>query len=243
MQAVAVSHLTSKRPRLLLADDHCLLRQALRHLLVEQLQIDVVDDVPVNDQLVSHIEQTAPDVVLLHLGNDTHRRLHLIDALRRDLPDTRLLVVATRPCRQCVGRLTRFGVHGILTVWTDSAELRHAILHVLDDQRYIGADVMVDEAGDSSGLSPEHAHLSPRQRQIFDYIARGLSIREIAAALNISAKTVETHRARVQQLLGLNSAKALLNYAMQQLHHSDHPTSDEKKQVRINPTERRTLQR
>lgn len=243
MQAVAVSHPPSKRPRLLLADDHCLLRQALRHLLVDQLQIEVVGDVPINDRLVSHIEQTTPDVVLLHLGNDTHRRLHLIDALRRELPDARLMVLATRPCRQCVERLTRLGVRGILTVWTDSAELRHAIHHVVDDQRYIGADVMVDESGGSSGLSPEHTHLSPRQRQIFDYIARGLSIREIAAALNISAKTVETHRARAQQLLGLNSAKALLNYAVQQLHHSDHPTSDEKKQVGINPTQRPTSQR
>lgn len=228
---------TEKRPtRLLLVDSQCLTRQALRQLMLAMPGIGSVDESPFDELLSEHLHRLTPDLTIINLGTDTHSKIDAVRRLRESSPEQRLMVIVTRPCAHCVEALTRLGVRGLMTTWSDSDELRQAITTVLGDERYLGADLSAHALHNNIASSPVDVHLSPRQRQILDLIGAGRSVREIAARLQISAKTVETHRARMQQLLGLQGAKALLGYALRMQQHGLSRTSKRESQVRKNPT-------
>lgn len=221
--------------RVVLLGDQSLYRLGLRRLLDSLAKITVEDDLPLTPTALQAALAQSADLWVVDLGSDTHERLEVIEHLvALDAPP--LVVITERPCAHCVDALTRLGVRSIVSAWADRDELSQALVSARRDERYASPDLPAAEAATKKSSSPDLAHLSPRQRQILDFIADGFSVSEIARRLQISVKTVETHRARAQQILGFQNAKALMIHVVRKLQHRPLREGREKKQVRHSPT-------
>lgn len=201
------------RPRVLLAEDHTLVREGLRQLLGEQL--DVLDAVPDGRALLVAAEQMMPDVVLVDISMP---RLNGFDAARllaKSCPESKVIFVTMHADPDYVREAFRAGARGYVVKSAVSAELVTAVHTVLRGRLYVSKAIDVSLEG---LLVPTGSKLSDtltvRQREVLQLVAEGRTAREIADTLGISHKTVEFHKASVMRLLGLHTTAELTRYAL-----------------------------
>lgn len=204
---------TPSRPRVLLAEDHTLVREGLRQLLAEQL--DVLDAVPDGRALLAAAEQLAPDVVLVDISMP---RLNGFDAARllsKSCPESKVIFVTMHADPDYVREAFRAGARGYVVKSAVSAELVTAVHSVLRGRLYVSRTIDVSLEG---LLAPVGSKLSDsltvRQREVLQLVAEGRTAREIADTLGISHKTVEFHKASIMRLLGLHTTAELTRYAL-----------------------------
>jgi len=202
--------------RVLLADDHALVRQGLKTLL-EREGIQVVAEASQGQEAVSLASTMHPDIAVLDIsmpmmnGLDAARELHQVS------PKTKTILLTRHDEDQYVTAALRAGVRGYVLKTQAATDLVHAIRGVYNGEVYLSpgvSRVLVDAFLSKSELPAEP--LSPRERQVLQLVGEGKSTKEIASLLYISVKTVESHRARLMQKLDIHEVASLVRYAIRQ---------------------------
>jgi DNA-binding NarL/FixJ family response regulator len=206
--------------RILLADDHTVVRQGLRKVLEERPEWEVVAEAGDGREAVRRAEELEPDVAILDI---TMPLLNGVEATRqivRRSPGTRVLVLTMHSDEAYVNQILQAGATGYLLKESADVDLVQAVSAVSQGKSFFSpaiARVMLDDYVRQladKGITDRYESLSEREREIFQLIAEGKANKEIAAILSISPSTVETHRARIMEKLDLHSAAEIVLYAV-----------------------------
>ena len=209
--------------RVLLADDHKLLRQGLRTLLEEEPDITVVGEASNGRMARNLVRRLRPDVILMDVAMPDLNGIEAARQIRGLLPATRLLALSMHADKRFVAGMLKAGAAGYLLKDCDRSELLSAIRSVFAGGTYLSPEVagsivesyVRSPRQDEPQASPDIV-LSVREREILQLVSEGLSTKQIATRLGVSVKTVETHRKRVGQKLGLHSTAELTKYAIRE---------------------------
>lgn len=200
--------------RVLLADDHALVRQALRELL-DREGIQVVAEASQGQEAVSLASTMRPDVAVLDISMPTMNGLEAVRELHQLSPRTKSILLTRHDEDQYVMAALQSGIRGYVLKTQAAADLVQAIRRVHNGEVYLSPGVsgaLVEAFLSKSGLPAEP--LSPRERQVLQLVGEGRSTKEIADLLCISVKTVESHRARLMQKLDIHDVARLVRYAI-----------------------------
>lgn len=206
-----------KPTRLLLADDHTLVRAGLRALLDGIDGVTVVAEADNGEQAVALAAQHRPDIALLDITMPVLNGLQAAERILRDLPDTRVLILSMHAGEEYVSQALKLGVSGYLLKDAATLELQAALEAVASGTTYLSPRI-TSQLLQSKGLRPAEAPPQPaltaRQLEVLKLLALGRSIKEIAFALDLSPKTVETYRAQIMDRLGIRDLASLVRYAI-----------------------------
>jgi DNA-binding NarL/FixJ family response regulator len=203
--------------RILIADDHGVVAEGLKHLIEAQPDMQVVATAPDGREALRLAREAQPDVVLMDLSMP---ELNGADATRAILErDARLrvIVLSMYAEREYVRRALKAGASGYVVKRSAAKEVVDAIRAVYAGQRYLSpkvADVVIDDYAAEDRQDPL-ARLSAREREVLQLLAEGRTGAEIAARLALSQKTVETYRARLVEKLGIRDVAGLVKFAIQ----------------------------
>jgi DNA-binding NarL/FixJ family response regulator len=199
------------------AEDHAIVREGIKQLIGMARDLEVVGEAGNGEQLLECLRKTVCDVVLLDISMPGVNGLEAIPRIRALANGPAILVLSMHNETQMAARALKVGAAGYATKDSDPALLISAIRKVAGGGRYIDpelADRMVFEVG-LTDSRPPHAQLSEREFSVFERLARGEGVNDIALHLAISNKTVSTHKARLMQKLGVHSMADLVRYAME----------------------------
>ena len=219
MPVATVTALEAKpQTRVLIADDHPIVRRGLHEVLAEERDLSVVGEVPDGDALVAAVTAGRADVVILDLSLPGARGLDLLRRLRADFPRVPVLVLSIHPEEPYALRSLKAGAAGYVEKSSDPAELVEAIRTVAAGRRYLSprvAERLVGGADVRQEREPPHETLSEREFQVMCRIAGGRTISEIAQELELSVKTVSTYRARLLAKMGLRTNSEITRYVFE----------------------------
>lgn len=202
--------------RILLVDDHHLVRSGLRSLLERIDGCEVVAEAGNGRDACRLAREHVPDVVLLDVSMP---ELNGIDAARRilaDVPQTRVLMLSMHDDEGYVREAVRAGASGYVLKDASDAELERAIRAVMRGETHLGAVAAQRLMSAVARGREDPAALTPRQREVLQLIAEGRGTREIAERLHLSVKTVEAHRAALMQRLDIRDVAGLVRYALRE---------------------------
>ena len=196
----------------LLADDHALMRSTLRRVLEGDDAIEVVAEAHDLASVERHVHTDQPDVLVLDLGLPDGSGLPAIGNLRRSAPDTQIVVITMEDNPGFAQRALAAGATGFVLKDNAEEELTGAVTLAARGESYVTPRLATRLAALRGALTDEH--LSPREAEVLQLIAFGHTSVEIARMLKLSPRTVETHRARIHQKLGLRTRAELVRYAL-----------------------------
>jgi DNA-binding NarL/FixJ family response regulator len=200
--------------RILLVDDHTLVRAGIRALVEAVEGARIVGEASNGREGVALCRQHEPDLVIMDISMKEMNGIEATETVLASCPRTRVLILSMHTEEEFVRRAMRAGASGYVVKDSLPLELRLAIEAVCGDQIYISPRIsrhLVSALGGRAS-SPLDA-LTLRQREVLQMIAEGKSTKEIAAALDLSAKTIETHRAAIMSRLGIRDIAGLVKYA------------------------------
>jgi DNA-binding NarL/FixJ family response regulator len=204
--------------RLLLVDDHDIVRAGIRVLLHTFSGIEVVADTGDGLEALSLIGAHHPDIVLLDIGMPGLNGLEVLTRIKHAYPAVRVMMLSMHANEEYVWRALRDGAAGYLLKGANTVEFEQAIRTVAQGDIFLSATVskytIANYAGRMTAHTPGLERLTSRQREVLQLIAEGRSTKEIAYQLQISAKTVETHRAQVMERLNIDTIAGLVRYAI-----------------------------
>ena len=204
------------RPRVLLADDHRMIAEALKSLLEQEFElVGVVED---GRQLVETARQLRPDVIVADITMPHLNGIDALTQLKRDDPDVRVVFLTMHKDAAYARRALDAGARGYVLKHSAQAELFLAVRAALDGETYI-SPMLAGEIFQDLKVSPDHPTnpvgvLTPRQREILQLFAEGVSTKEIASQLDISPRTVEFHKYQLMDSLKLQSSAELIHFAI-----------------------------
>jgi len=207
--------------RILIADDHKMMRQGLRALLEKEDDMEVVGEAENGRQAVKSAENLSPDVVVMDIGmrdlNGIEATTQIIERCR----GTKVLALSMHSDRRFAAGMLRAGASGYLLKDGAFEELANAIRRLVAGEVYLSpsiADVVVSDYVERLARSDASAFstLTPREREVLQLLAEGHSTKQIASQLRVSAKTIETHRQNVMEKLGIRSVAELTKYAIRE---------------------------
>ena len=207
-----------KLTRVVLADDHTLVRAGLRILLESLDGIEVLGEAGDGLTLLTLVERFEPDVVLMDIAMPGLNGLEATARVVQRWPHIRVLILSMYESEEYVNQALANGAAGYLLKDSAPAELHIAIQTILSGRLYLSPVVSQDMLGAYVGAlrgdRPASVPLSPRQREVLKLVAQGQSTKEIARLLDVSIKTVETHRSRLMRQLGIHDVTGLVRYAI-----------------------------
>ena len=200
--------------RVLLADDHSLIRQSLRALLEKQ-GFQVVSEASDGQEALRSVEKTPPDVAILDISMPILNGVDAARELLKSSPKTRVILLTQHDEDQYVTEALRAGVRGYVLKSQAAEDLVHAIQEVCRGSVYLSPNISgaVVDAYLSKTYAPPDP-LSGRERQVLQLVGEGKSTKEIAALLGISIKTAESHRTRLMRKLDIHELASLVRYAI-----------------------------
>lgn len=202
--------------KIVIADDHTIVREGLRRVVGEVEDIDVIGEATNGREALEWVRRGGFDILLLDLSMPDHSGVEFIKRLKIESPKLPILVLTMHEEEQYAVRSIRAGAAGYLTKESASKELITAIRRVGSGHLYINASVaeMLALETISTHDGPPHKSLSDRELEVFHMMVDGRSITDIATQLHLSVKTVSTHKARILQKMNLHSIADLVRYAM-----------------------------
>jgi two-component system invasion response regulator UvrY len=203
--------------RILVVDDHEVVRKGLRNVILETVQPCEVDEARNGTEAVGKVGKRKYDLVLLDIKMPGKSGLDVLKEIKRDQPKLPVLILSMHPEEQFAIRSMRAGASGYLTKECDSDELIHAIRKTLKGERYISAslsDLLVGGL-DSDTEQPCHEILSDREYQVMLMIASGKPVGMIAKELCLSVKTVSSYRANILLKTKMKNNAEITHYAIQ----------------------------
>jgi two-component system response regulator NreC len=208
--------------RVLLADDHTIVREGVRLCLEAMGDIEVVAEAEDGQMAVQMANQLRPDVAVVDLTMPRLNGVEAIRQIRRDLPETEVVVLSVHDSEPYVVQALRAGAAGYVLKRNAATELAAAIRAAHDGQAYLHPSIarrVIDDylsrihASEDAASEP-HERLTPREREVLQLAAEGHTTRAIAGLLCLSTKTVEHHRASLMTKLGLRGQTELVKYAI-----------------------------
>ncbi len=202
--------------RILIADDHTLVRHGLRKILETQPDWEVVAEAGDGREAIRETLERQPDVVILDIAMPRLNGVEALQQIVRRVPDTRVLVLSMYVDEAYVTRAVRAGALGYLLKDSADIDLIRAVTAVSQGKSFFSpavAKIILDEYGRQmaeKGITDRYDTLSEREREVFQLVAEGMSNKEVAEMLHISPATVETHRARLMEKLDIHSTAELV---------------------------------
>ena len=202
--------------RVLLADDHAVVRQGLRQILTEIPEVGAVGEASNGEDALGMVRAEHWDVLVLDMSMPGRGGLDVLKDVHRERPQTKVLVLSMHPEDQFAVRLLKAGASGYLTKETAPAELVTAVRKILTGGKYISSTLAEKLAFDMDrdADKPLHEALSDREFQVLRMMAAGHTVQQIADELLLSAKTISTYRARILEKLNLKSNAEMIHYAI-----------------------------
>ena len=202
--------------RVVLADDHGILREGLKQLLAADGGFEVVGEARDGHEVMQRVRELEFDVLVLDMSMPGRSGIELIKQVKGEKPKLRILVLSMHEEHQYAVRAIRAGASGYLTKEAASSRLVAAMKKVASGGAYISEAVAEQLAlGNMPGNKGDpHEALSDREFQVFRMLAEGKSVADIAERLTLSVKTVSTHKANILQKMGLETTGELIRYAL-----------------------------
>jgi DNA-binding NarL/FixJ family response regulator len=202
--------------RILIADDHAIVRAGLRQFIADQVDMEVTAEAASGSETVAAVRAAEFDVVLLDISMPDKNGIDTLKTLRHVKPELPVLMLSAYAEDQYAVNLLRAGASGYLNKEAASTQLVGAIRTVVQGRKYVSpslAQILADGvSGDAE--KPLHAELSQREFQIFCKLAAGAAVSKIADELNLSVKTVSTYRTRILEKMAMKSNADLTYYAI-----------------------------
>jgi DNA-binding NarL/FixJ family response regulator len=202
--------------RILIADDHAVVRAGLKQFLLEDPTIKEVGEAATGQQALEELRASRWELLILDINMPGRSGLDILKHVQSGYPETRILVLSGFPERQYAVNVLRAGASGYLSKDSAPEELLKAVRSILLGRRYVSstlAELLVADL-DLDRETPMHAQLSEREFQIFCKIATGKAVSEIADELCLSVKTVSTYRSRVLEKMNFRTNADITTYAL-----------------------------
>jgi DNA-binding NarL/FixJ family response regulator len=202
--------------RVVIADDHTIVREGLKQLLLAAGSFEIAGEARDGFEVLKLAREKEFDVLLLDLSMPGKSGMDLIKQVKNERPRVRILVLSMHQEHQYAVRAIKAGASGYLTKDSASTQLVSAIEKVAGGGAFISAEVAEQLALGAMPQTegPPHASLSDREYQVFRMLVAGQAVSEIASELNLSVKTVSTHKARLMEKMGIDNQAELVRYAM-----------------------------
>ena len=204
------------KPRVLLADDHRIFTEALKTLLADEFELaGVVED---GRALVEAARTLRPDVIVADISMPVQNGIDALAELKQQDPDVRVVFLTMHRNVAYARRALELGAAGFVLKHSASAELVMAMRAALQGRTFVTPDLAADlirAAGPGAQRTADPAALTPRQRDVLQLLAGGKSVKEIAAVLGLSPRTVEDHKYRMMETLGLENNVELVRFALE----------------------------
>ena len=198
----------TRKPRLLLADDHPLFLEGVRRLL--ESKYEVVGTVADGKALIMAAQQLRPDIIVVDISMPEMNGLAAVQVIRQTVPSAKFIVLSVHSEQAYVSEAFRVGVRGYVSKRAAAAELLTAIKQVLEGRPYVTPMV----GSEMPGVTKNAKRLTVRQLEILRLVAEGYQNKEIAQLLKISVKTVEFHKTRIMSELDIHTPAGLTRYAI-----------------------------
>lgn len=202
--------------RILVADDHTVVRQGVKQIIADERDIIVEDEAQTGVETLEKVSQRAFDVVLLDISMPGRSGLEVLEEIKNYRPRMPVLILSMHPEEQYAIRALRAGASGYLTKAGAPQELIGAIRKVAQGGKYVTlslAEKLANELGDNSGKLP-HERLSNREHQVMLMLAEGRTVSDVAEELCLSVKTISTYRSRIMDKMGMKKNAQLTLYAV-----------------------------
>jgi DNA-binding NarL/FixJ family response regulator len=202
----------------LLADDHAILRDGLRKLLEQESDLQVVGAAGTGLEAVKMVRRLRPDVVLMDIAMPELNGMEAARQILASAPGTKIVVLSMHADSRYVREMLTIGAVGYLLKQSAFEEVAEATRAAAKNQAYFSpavAGIVAEQfRAEAAGRSAGESTLSPREKQVLQLLAEGHSARAVAEKLHISVKTVETHRRRLMEKLGIHNLAGLTKYAV-----------------------------
>jgi DNA-binding NarL/FixJ family response regulator len=215
-----------KRTRILIADDHDVVRSGLKMLLRSRKEYSIVAEAADGEEAVRLVGKLRPDVVFLDISMPNLDGIQAATIIKRDHPDTRIIMLTVHEDEEYASQALRAGASGYLLKNAGKQEIFDAVRSAVSGGRFFSprisnliVDGFVKRADEPlprgpAGSNPSKPQLTARETEILQYIARGYTNRQIADELCLSFRTVNTHRANLMQKLGIHETAGLVRHAI-----------------------------
>ncbi|MEO8838347.1 MAG: response regulator transcription factor [Herbaspirillum sp.] len=202
--------------RVMVADDHAIMREGLKRILSDTDEIKVVGEAVDGFETLSQVRKGGFDLLLLDLSMPGRSGIELVRQIRQEAPKLPVLVLTMHEEEQYAVRSIRAGANGYLTKESAGTQLIGAIRKVAAGRPYISTEVAEQLALNAMPLQQTlpHEQLSDREFEVFALLVAGKSVSDIALDLHLSAKTISTHKARILQKMAMMSISELVQYAV-----------------------------
>ena len=209
-----------RKIRILLADDHKLMRSGLRVLLEQQADLTVVGEASDGREAVALVASQRPDVLVMDIGMPSLNGIEAAGQITQSRPETAIVMLSMHSDESYVLRALKAGAKGYLLKDSAEADLIRAVHAVAEGKSFFSpavSKVLLDDYVRKlkrSGTDDPYDLLTPREREVFQLVAEGKSNKDVAQLLNLSVYTVETHRSNIMEKLNLHGVPELILYAV-----------------------------
>ena len=203
--------------RVLVADDHAVVRRGVVQILAESPHIVVAGEASCGSEVLRAVRENDYDIVLLDIAMPGGSGLEVLKELQSLKPDVQVLILSMYPEKQYALRALKAGAAGYLTKDSAPDELIEAIERISQGNKYITRSLAQEMASELGGRAGKELHeaLSDREYQVMRLLAAGKSVSEIATQLSLSVKTVSTYRTRILEKLDLKTTAEIMHYALE----------------------------
>ena len=200
--------------RVLIADDHAVVRRGIRHILETTPDLKVVAEAGDGEELLEKLRKEPFDVLLMDVTMPATNPVELIARIKAQHPQVAVLVHSMHAEGPVASRMLKAGASGYITKDSEPEQLLAALRKVAAGGRYIGAELAQQLAFGNGAGRPLHELLSDREGQVFFLLASGKTLKAIAKELHLSPKTASTYKTRIMEKLNLKSDAELIRYAL-----------------------------
>lgn len=199
--------------KVVIVDDHTIIRRSLRLLIEQSPDITVVAEAGDGWGAIEQTKITSPDIVLLDIRMPNLNGIEACRHIRRDFPDTKVIALSIDPSTDTIKQMFQAGASGYLVKYSEPAELFDAIKAVAAGQAYLPPELAGSVTNDYTDTGGSR-QLSSREREVLQMLAKGMSTKLMADKLKLSVKTIETHRHNIMEKTNLYSVAQLTKYAI-----------------------------